>query len=166
MSQDTTHRYWRECDLCFSTHHLAIPAASSRDHLSSRCAQRPKAPACGTHSRFAWARTVHLTKNDHASSSQTDRDCTGPQRPVNGPAWFFSLFFGPRWHGQHPRSSGCRTSPTAQPNSIHRPFAFVKAIFSPSSPLPYTPPSAPEFAISARGRPPCPGTDKKRFLGQ
>ena len=91
LSQDTTHRYWRECDLCFSTHHLAIPAASSRAHLSSRCARRPKAPAFGTHSRFAWARTVHLTKNDRALHSLEGKDYTKTQGPVNRLPHF--LFF-------------------------------------------------------------------------
>jgi len=49
--------------LCLSTHHLAAPTASDRRHLTSLHSGRPEGlPRCGTHSRLAWARTVHLTK--------------------------------------------------------------------------------------------------------
>ncbi len=54
-------------------------------------ARRPRAPAFGTHSRFAWARTVHLTKNDRALHSREGKDYTKTQGPVNRPPHF--LFF-------------------------------------------------------------------------
>lgn len=100
LSQDTTHRYWRECDLCFSTNHLAIPAVSSRNRLSSLHARRPKTPALRTHSRFAWARNCSLDKERSGLALPGRQGLYTDTEACQQAFSFFFAFPGPRQYEQ------------------------------------------------------------------
>lgn len=62
---------------------------------------------CGTHSRFAWARTVHLAKTRRAYPPIPRLGSITPRTRVST-THIQNIFhlFGPRWHGQRPRTHG------------------------------------------------------------
>jgi len=109
LSQDTTHRYWRECDLCLSTHHLAIPAASSRDHLSSLCMRGPKATHDQDTLPLCLGSNCSLDKERPGLAVPEGQGLYDTREACQRPARFFFTCPGPRWRERKPGSEATHT---------------------------------------------------------